>query len=63
MAGDRAAGAPSSSRRRMRYTDTWRRHKHRLIPYLFIAPNIALFTAFSFLPLIYAVYTVSTTGG
>jgi ABC-type sugar transport system permease subunit len=28
----------------------------RLVPYLFIAPNIALFTAFSFLPLIYAVY-------
>jgi multiple sugar transport system permease protein len=56
MAGDRAAGAPSSSRRRMRYTDPWRRHKHRLIPYLFIAPNIALFTAFSFMPLIYAVY-------
>jgi len=27
-----------------------------LVPYLFIAPNITLFTAFSFLPLIYAVY-------
>ena len=26
------------------------------MPYLFIAPNITLFTAFSFLPLIYAVY-------
>ena len=27
-----------------------------LVPYLFIAPNITLFTAFSFLPLLYAVY-------
>jgi ABC-type sugar transport system permease subunit len=34
----------------------FRKLRHRLIPYVFIAPNIALFTAFSFLPLIYAVY-------
>jgi multiple sugar transport system permease protein len=35
---------------------SFRKHQHRLVPYLFIAPNISLFTAFSFLPLIYAVY-------
>ena len=29
---------------------------HRLVPYLFIAPNIVLFTLFSFVPLLYAVY-------
>ena len=29
---------------------------HLLVPYLFIAPNIVLFTLFSFLPLLYAVY-------
>jgi multiple sugar transport system permease protein len=35
-----------------------RRHLRRLqaTPYLFIAPNLVLFTAFSFLPLLYAVY-------
>ena len=35
---------------------SFRKHQQRLVPYLFIAPNIALFTAFSFLPLVYAVY-------
>ena len=34
----------------------FRKHQQWLTPYLFIARNIALFTAFSFLPLIYAVY-------
>ena len=37
-------------------TDWWGRHQRGLVPYLFIAPNVALFTAFSFLPLLYAVY-------
>ena len=32
------------------------RLRHRLTPYVFIAPNIVLFTLFSFLPLLYAVY-------
>lgn len=30
--------------------------RRQLVPYLFIAPNIVLFTAFSFVPLLYAVY-------
>ena len=34
----------------------WSARQRGLVPYLFIAPNIALFTAFSFLPLLYAVY-------
>lgn len=36
---------------------TWFPLRRRsLVPYVFIAPNIALFTAFSFLPLLYAIY-------
>jgi multiple sugar transport system permease protein len=34
----------------------WARQRQRLVPYVFIAPNVVLFTAFSFLPLLYAVY-------
>jgi multiple sugar transport system permease protein len=34
----------------------WRRRQRNLVPYVFIAPNVILFTAFSFLPLVYAVY-------
>ncbi len=34
----------------------WRRRQRLLVPYLFIAPNLTLFTAFSFLPLLYAVF-------
>ena len=34
----------------------WPRLRQSLVPYLFISPNLALFTAFSFLPLIYAAY-------
>jgi multiple sugar transport system permease protein len=30
--------------------------RHHFVPYVFIAPNIVLFTLFSFLPLLYAVY-------
>jgi ABC-type sugar transport system permease subunit len=30
--------------------------RQHLVPYVFIAPNVLLFTAFSFLPLLYAVY-------
>jgi multiple sugar transport system permease protein len=36
--------------------DWWFRRQRRIFPYLFIAPNVALFTAFSFLPLLYAFY-------
>lgn len=52
--------AITSAARRHRNRSTgsgvWARHQRGLVPYLFIAPNITLFTAFSFLPLIYAVY-------
>lgn len=34
----------------------WGRQRQKLIPYVFIAPNIVLFTMFSFLPLLYAFY-------
>lgn len=47
----RPAAHPPPSR-----TNWWGRHQRGLVPYLFIAPNVALFTAFSFLPLVYAAY-------
>ncbi len=36
--------------------DRWAAARRRLIPYVFIAPNLALFTAFRFVPLFYALY-------
>ena len=47
---------PTTSPARTRRAGWWSKHQRRLVPYLFIAPNIVLFTAFSFLPLLYAVY-------
>jgi multiple sugar transport system permease protein len=34
----------------------WRRRKASFAPYVFIAPNLVLFTVFVFVPLLYAVY-------
>jgi len=34
----------------------WSRHQRRLIPYIFIAPNLLLFSVFMFAPIIYAFY-------
>lgn len=34
----------------------WRRWRQRLTPYMFIGPNLALFTVFVFFPLLYAAY-------
>jgi multiple sugar transport system permease protein len=34
----------------------WRRHKAGFAPYVFILPNLLLFTVFVFVPLLYAVY-------
>lgn len=34
----------------------WSRNQRRLIPYLFIAPNMIVFTAFVFVPILFAVY-------
>jgi multiple sugar transport system permease protein len=34
----------------------WGRHQRVLVPYMFIAPNLVLFTTFSFLPLLYAAF-------
>jgi multiple sugar transport system permease protein len=51
--GPAAGGASPPGRR----SGTWRKVIRRnLTPYGFIAPNVALFTAFSFAPLIYAFY-------
>jgi multiple sugar transport system permease protein len=36
--------------------DRWRRWRQRLTPYMFIGPNLALFTVFVFFPLLYAAY-------
>jgi multiple sugar transport system permease protein len=36
--------------------DRWRRWRQRLTPYMFIAPNLALFTVFVFFPLLYAAF-------
>jgi ABC-type sugar transport system permease subunit len=42
--------------RPVRRTSWWGRRQRLLVPYLFIAPNLVLFTAFSFLPLLYAAF-------
>lgn len=34
----------------------WSRNEKRLIPYIFIAPNMAVFTVFMFVPILYAFY-------
>ncbi len=47
-------GAPPAARPRRRAR--WLPRQQHLAPYVFIAPNVVLFTAFSFLPLIYAFY-------
>ncbi len=51
-----AAMGPSNPTLGRRPSWPWARLRRRLIPYTFIAPNILLFTTFSFLPLLYAVY-------
>jgi ABC-type sugar transport system permease subunit len=56
MAAGRVVSSLPYPAHHSRLAELWWRRKHRLVPYLFIAPNLALFTAFSFLPLIYAVY-------
>ena len=40
----------------MRRPTPWSVRRSRLVPYAFIAPNVVLFSMFSFAPLIYAVY-------
>lgn len=55
MATAPAVGAPASLSQR-RQALRWPAVRQRLVPYVFIAPNVALFTMFSFIPLIYAVY-------
>jgi multiple sugar transport system permease protein len=34
----------------------WSRHQGQLIPYVFIAPNVAVFTAFMFFPIVFAFF-------
>jgi multiple sugar transport system permease protein len=52
---EHAAALPPDAHRR-RGIAWWVKQRQRLIPYLFIAPNLVLFSAFSFLPLLYALY-------
>ena len=47
---------PPRQATRERGASSWWVRRQRLAPYVFIAPNIVLFSAFSFLPLIYAFY-------
>ncbi|HXA23682.1 MAG TPA: sugar ABC transporter permease [Acetobacteraceae bacterium] len=56
MRGSRVVTLPAATMRRPRTGGWWTSHQRGLVPYLFIAPNMVLFTAFSFLPLLYAVY-------
>ena len=51
-----ATNRPPQLRRSDRGPGWWFRHQRELAPYLFIAPNVALFTAFSFLPVLFAIY-------
>ncbi|TCJ18064.1 sugar ABC transporter permease [Rubrobacter taiwanensis] len=41
---------------RIRIRRWWQRHQRRLIPYLFITPNMIVFAAFMFIPILYAFY-------
>ena len=56
MRGSRVVTLPAATMGRPRTGGWWTSHQRGLVPYLFIAPNMVLFTAFSFLPLLYAVY-------
>ena len=49
------ASADQEEARRRRFS-RWPRLRRTLVPYVFISPNIVLFTAFSFIPLLYAAY-------
>lgn len=42
--------------RRARVIAWWRRRERRLIPYVFLAPNLLVFGLFMFWPMLYAVY-------
>jgi multiple sugar transport system permease protein len=47
-----AKGSPTGAA----WISWWRTHKASFAPYVFIAPNLILFTVFVFIPLLYAVY-------
>lgn len=51
-----SAAQPLSASPPVRAARRWAKQRQRLIPYVFIAPNVVLFTMFSFLPLLYAFY-------
>ena len=55
VVADRGTEVPPQRPRR-RGADWWFRRQRGIAPYLFIAPNLILFSAFSFLPLLYAMY-------
>lgn len=41
---------------RQRHGSWWERNQRLLIPYLFISPNLIVFTLFMFIPIVFAVY-------
>ena len=55
MLGSGVIALPANQIQRTRRAGWRAGYQRMLVPYLFIAPNITLFTAFRFLPLIYAV--------
>jgi multiple sugar transport system permease protein len=55
VVADRGTEVPPQRPRR-RGADWWFRRQRGIAPYLFVAPNLILFGAFSFLPLLYAMY-------
>jgi ABC-type sugar transport system permease subunit len=56
MLGSRIVALDTTLISRPRRAGWWGKHQRKFVPFLFIAPNVALFAAFSFLPLLYAMY-------
>src|SRR3712207_8889009 len=53
MAVQQVGQAPRSGRTRQSW---WARNQRRLTPYIFIAPNMVVFTVFLFVPMVLAIY-------
>lgn len=51
-------GDPATTEKRWRVerTSWWARNQRSVIPYIFIAPNLVVFSVFMFYPILYAVY-------
>jgi len=53
MAIQQAGHAPKARRTEQNW---WERNQRRLVPYIFIAPNMLVFTVFLFVPMVFAIY-------